>query len=250
MVFSNRTIYEHVLGWTRNHHLPKTSYKLVGPLLHVHFPQPLKGTTNDFFFLTESTPDQVPQVIESIQPNLYHWLTVYCSEGRSRELAKVYERLGYHFKNQEPVMMKRLTSEKEVTRSTSFDHSLERTFLRDTASWAQAFSQGVAASPAAFLEVVHWHYTLVSDGHQVAKGSWIMTPDHLAYIDDIETMVAYRRRGFAETLMQRMLSDAAAAGAVGSVLSASPLGKPLYQKLGYDEQAALLVLVKPEEEFL
>ena len=48
--------------------------------------------------------------------------------------------------------------------------------------------------------------------------------------------------------MQRMLSDAA--GAVGSVLSASPLGKPLYQKLGYAEQAALLVLVKSGEEAL
>ena len=75
-----------------------------------------------------------------------------------------------------------------------------------------------------------------------------MTPEHSAYIDDVETVATYRRRGFAETLMQRMLCDAAAAGATESILSASPMGKPLYQKLGYAEQAVILVLTTHEKE--
>jgi ribosomal protein S18 acetylase RimI-like enzyme len=122
--------------------------------------------------------------------------------------------------------------------------------LGNTALWAHAFTQGVAASLDPFLHVVYWHYALVSDGHRVAKGSWIMTPAHFAYIDDIETMVAYRRRGFAEILMRHMLSDAAAAGAVGSILSATPMGKSLYQKLGYAEQAVVLAFVKHGGEAL
>ena len=73
-----------------------------------------------------------------------------------------------------------------------------------------------------------------------------MTPEHSAFIDDVETEEAYRRRGFAQTLMQRMVRDAAAAGAMESILSASPMGRPLYQKLGYVEQAIILVLTKHE----
>lgn len=226
-IFSNRVIYEYLIGWTRNHHLPKTSYNLVGPLFHVHFCQPLKGTTNDFFFMAESPLDQATQAFENIQPNLSHWLTVYCTEESSREMASIYERLGYQFKSREPVMTKRLISKKEVTRSITFGYSIEVTCLRDSALWAQAFSQGMAVSPAPFLDVVHWHYILVYEEHQVAKGSWIMTPDQSAWIDDVETVVAYRRRGFAETLMHRMLCDAATAGAVESVLAATDVGKPL-----------------------
>ena len=75
-----------------------------------------------------------------------------------------------------------------------------------------------------------------------------MTPEHAAYIDEVETEAAYRRRGFAQALMSRMLWDAAAAGATESILSATPMGKPLYQKLGYTEQAIILVLTKHEKE--
>jgi len=41
-----------------------------------------------------------------------------------------------------------------------------------------------------------------------------------------------------------MLDDAATAGAAESVLAATHMGKPLYQKLGYAEQAVILVLTK------
>jgi ribosomal protein S18 acetylase RimI-like enzyme len=247
-IFSDRTIDEYLIGWTRNHHLPKTSYNLVGPLFHVHFDQPFKGTTNDFFFTNESTPDQVTQAIKRSQQNLSHWLTVFCNEEQVREMVHVYERLGYQFKSQETLMAKPLTSENEVNHPATFSNAIEATCTRESDSWAQAFSRGISVSLAPFLDVVHWHYILVHDERQVAKGAWIMTPEHSAYIDDVETEAAYRRRGFAETLMQRMLCDAVAAEAVESVLSASHMGKPLYQKLGYAEQAVILVLTKHEKE--
>jgi len=98
------------------------------------------------------------------------------------------------------------------------------------------------------LDVVHWHYILKHHDRQVAKGAWLLTPERSAYIDDVETEEPYRRRGFAQALMQRMLSDAAEAGATDSILSASPIGRPLYQKLGYAEQAVILVLTKHEQE--
>ena len=194
--------------------------------------------------MKESIPDQVAQAINSYKQNLSHWLTVFCEEEHSREMVNVYECLGYQFKDQETVMTKRLTADQEVTHLTALDNSIEVTSTRDGDSWARALSQGISVSLAPFLDVVHWHYTLMCDGRQAAKGAWLMTPDHSAYIDDVGTELQYRRRGFAETLMRRMLYDAATAGAAESVLAATQMGKPLYQKLGYAEQAVILVLTK------
>jgi len=145
-------------------------------------------------------------------------------------------------------MAKPLIAEKEVNYPTTLSKSIKATFTRESDSWAQAFSQGISVSLTPFLDVVHWHYILEHDERQVAKRAWIMTPEHSAFIDDVETEAPYRRRGFAETLMQRMLCDAAAAGATESILPATPMGKPLYQKLGYAEQAIILVLTKHEKK--
>jgi GNAT superfamily N-acetyltransferase len=245
-IFSNRPIDEYLIGWTRHHHLPHTIYTLVGPLLHVHFSHPFKGTTNDFYFMHEGTPDQVTQAIERSQQTLSHWLTVFCKEEHVRGMLHIYEHMGYHFKSQETLMTKPLISEQEVKHPAMLSHSIEATCTRESDSWAQAFPQGISVSPTALLDVVHWHYILKYDDRHVAKGAWILTPEHSALIDDVETEEAYRRRGFAQTLMQRIVRDAAAAGATESILSASPMGKPLYQKLGYTEQAIILVLTKHE----
>ena len=145
-------------------------------------------------------------------------------------------------------MAKPLLAEKAAHPLAPVSQSITTTCTKPSASWAQAFSQGISVSLAPLLDVVHWHYILKHEEHQVAKGAWILTPEHSAYIDDVETEAAYRRRGFAETLTRRMLCDAATTGAAESILSASPMGKPLYQKLGYAEQATILVLTKHEND--
>jgi GNAT superfamily N-acetyltransferase len=163
-------------------------------------------------------------------------------------MVHVYEFLGYQFKSQETLMTKPLIFEKEVNHPATLSNSIEATFIRESDSWAQAFSQGISVSLIPFLDVVHCHYILKHVERQVAMGAWIMTPEHSAYIVDVETEATYRRRGFAETLMQRMICDVAAEGATESILSASPMGKPLYLKLGYEEQAIILVLTKHKKE--
>jgi GNAT superfamily N-acetyltransferase len=247
-VFSERTIDEYLIGWTRTHHLPNTTYSLVGPLFHVHFAQPFKGTTTDFFFMHASTTDQVTQAIECSQHTRSHWLTIFCKEKHVQELMPVCDRLGYQFKSQETLMAKPLLSEKAANHLATLSRSIEATCIKESASWAQALSQGISVSPTPLLDVLLWHYMLKHEEHQVAKGAWIMTPEHAAYIDDVETEATYRRRGFAQALMYHMLWDAAAAGATESILSASSMGKPLYQKLGYTEHAIILVLTTNENE--
>ena len=247
-VFSETTIDEYLIGWTRNHHLPNTTYRLVGPLFHVHFAQPVKGTTTDFFFMHASTPDQMTHAIERPQHNRSHWLTIFCEKEHVQELVPVYKRLGYHFKSQETLMAKPLLPEKAANHLATVSHSIAATCTKENASWAQALAQGISASLTPLLDVVVWHYLLEHDERPVAKGAWIMTPEHTAYIDDVETEATSRRRGFAQALVSQMLWDAAAAGATESILSASFMGKPLYQKLGYTEQAIILVLTKHENE--
>jgi GNAT superfamily N-acetyltransferase len=234
-VFSERTIDEYLIGWTRTHHLPNTTYSLAGPLFHVQFAQPLKGTTTDFFFMHASTPDQVTQAIERSQHNRSHWLTIFCTEEHAQDLVPVYARLGYQFRSQEPLMAKPLWSEKAAHHLATESYAIEATCIKESVSWAQALSQGISVSLAPLLDVVVWHYMLKHDEHHVTKGAWIMTPEQVAYIDEVETEATYRRRGFAQALMSQMLGDAAAAGATESILSATPMGKPLYKKLGYTE---------------
>jgi GNAT superfamily N-acetyltransferase len=245
-VLSERTIDAYLMGWTRTHHLPNTTYSLVGPLFHVHFAQPFKGTTTDFFFTHASMPDQVVQAIGRAQHNRSHWLTIFCTEEHAQGLMPVYDRLGYQCKSQETLMAKPLRSEKAAPHLATVSHAIEATGTKENASWAQALSQGISVSLTPLLDVVVWHYLLEYDARQVAKGAWTMTPGQAAYIDEVETEATSRRRGFAQALMSQMLGDAAAAGATESILSASLMGKPLYQKLGYTEQAIILVLTKHE----
>jgi ribosomal protein S18 acetylase RimI-like enzyme len=207
-VLSARTITEYLMGWTRHHDLPHTTYCLVGPLFHVHFAQPFRGTTTDFYFMhasTHSTPDQVTHAITRAQRNRSHWLTIFCPAKHVQELVPIYERLGYHIRSQETLMAKALLAEKAAHHHLpTVRQSIAATCTQASASWAQAISQGISVPLTPLLEVVVWHYLLAHDGRHVAKGAWIMTPAHAAYIDEVETEATSRRRGFAQALMAQM----------------------------------------------
>ena len=64
--------------------------------------------------------------------------------------------------------------------------------------------------------------------------------DH-SYVTHLYTAEAYRRRGLARAVMAQALHDAAAHGEQWSVLISSAAGLPLYQALGYQQRASLVV---------
>ena len=77
------------------------------------------------------------------------------------------------------------------------------------------------------------HYLAYFQAHPGAAATMTYT-DGMAGIWNVGTRRMFRRRGLAQALMARMLSDAAAAGYDRSMLLASNQGRPLYRKLGYE----------------
>jgi ribosomal protein S18 acetylase RimI-like enzyme len=83
--------------------------------------------------------------------------------------------------------------------------------------------------------MVH-HYLAYFQDHPGAAATMTYT-DGIAGIWNVGTRRMFRRRGLAQALMARMLSDAAAASYDCSTLLASNQGLPLYHKLGYQTVA-------------
>lgn len=85
------------------------------------------------------------------------------------------------------------------------------------------------------------HYAIVHDGQLVARGRNLHLDTRHSYVSRVYTAEAYRRRGFAAQLMQRLLADDIARGAHWSILSASRQGQALYTRLGYRALGTILI---------
>lgn len=80
------------------------------------------------------------------------------------------------------------------------------------------------------------------DGHVVAGGGlivheWMASPIHpdprRAYIANMYTEPAYRRRGIARRIMDIIIAWCRSEGFKSISLHASPFGRPLYESLGF-----------------
>jgi GNAT superfamily N-acetyltransferase len=75
----------------------------------------------------------------------------------------------------------------------------------------------------------------IADGGEPAAFGRLVLLGNYAYLGDMATAPAYRRRGHAAAIAQRLLDDALAAGARTCVLVSTAMAHPLYQKLGFTE---------------
>ena len=71
------------------------------------------------------------------------------------------------------------------------------------------------------------------DGEPACVGKLVLVGGD-AYVSDIATLPAYRRRGLARSLMLGLHAAARDAGAAYAVLTSSDMGRPLYLALGYE----------------
>jgi GNAT superfamily N-acetyltransferase len=76
------------------------------------------------------------------------------------------------------------------------------------------------------------HYVAYVEGVAVGCGS-ISLSHEVASIWSVGTARPHRRQGVASTLIATMLNDAADAGIGSSLLLASPMGRPLYESMGF-----------------
>ncbi len=76
------------------------------------------------------------------------------------------------------------------------------------------------------------------DGSLAARGQ-IAPTGATAVADQIETAPAHRRKGFGRLVMQALAQAAVAQGAETGVLAATPVGRTLYEALGWRVEAPL-----------
>ena len=76
------------------------------------------------------------------------------------------------------------------------------------------------------------HY-LAYMNDEAAACATIMLHDGIAGVWNVGTLRPFRRQGVAAALLMHGLAEAAADGYTDSVLMASPMGKPLYEEIGY-----------------
>jgi ribosomal protein S18 acetylase RimI-like enzyme len=75
-------------------------------------------------------------------------------------------------------------------------------------------------------------WVLVQEGTAVA-GLWSMLHGHDCGLYAVGTAPTHRRRGIAQALVGHALADAARRGARTATLQSTPMGRPLYESLGF-----------------
>jgi GNAT superfamily N-acetyltransferase len=80
----------------------------------------------------------------------------------------------------------------------------------------------------------------IEDGGEPAAFGRLVQLGDFAYLGDMVTVPAYRRRGHAAAIARRLLDDALTAGATTCVLVSTPMGLPLYQKFGFTDVMSLV----------
>lgn len=73
---------------------------------------------------------------------------------------------------------------------------------------------------------------LCPEGQEAARARLTVLGEH-ASVDSVDTEPAFRRRGLASAMMQRLVADARDAGARIGLLTATDAGLMVYQRLGW-----------------
>jgi ribosomal protein S18 acetylase RimI-like enzyme len=114
-----------------------------------------------------------------------------------------------------------------------------------TAGFAADASVAEAMMNAAILERPEISiYVGYLDGEPVTAGLGWRTGRTIG-VNNIATIPAARRRGFGEAMTARVLADGEAAGCSAAVLQASPMGRPIYERLGFRATARYAGYVEP-----
>lgn len=78
----------------------------------------------------------------------------------------------------------------------------------------------------------HQRYTAYLDGEPVAISSLVMT-GNLAGIYAVATLAKARKRGIGTLMTLHAMAEGKRRGASQSILQASPMGRPVYEKIGF-----------------
>lgn len=205
-----------------------------GSIKHLALHTNVDGRTDEFF-VYNSNPAHVIELINKQDTKEDYWLTVF-----SDEKPYSYDAEGYIIKNTEFLMMlnldswvyetdnkiiKRVKTEEEARRINHF------------------FDRSVIDLKKLDDPNLHF-YVGEENGGPASFGLYLLLDKTVCFLSDIFTSKIHRGKGLAKALCRKMLIDAKHEGAVKSVLASSQMGHPLYLKLGYQDVTKMWVLKK------
>ena len=193
--------------------MPECRLLDVGPLKCIH--NHPRWPEVDGFYALDVPPAEVVRVVQDYGPDARHMITAFGSSSVS--LQEAYRELGYQLIPwAEPFMVKRLSKQQQ---------------LDNTIAVQMRHMQGKR------------DYWIEEDGHSVCRGASILTSAKAVYVSGMNTLPAYRRRGLASVILNRIHADALTNGASYSILGSSPMGFPLYEARSYDVLAYMQAFV-------
>jgi predicted GNAT family acetyltransferase len=216
---------------------PATQLYDYDSIKHLALGTNVDGRTDEFF-VYNSNPAHVIEIINKQDTKEDYWLTVF-----SDEKPHSYDAKGYVIKNTEFLMIlnldslsietenkiiKRVKTEEEARR---INHFFDRTVI-----------------DLKKLDNPNLHFYVGEvNGHPASYGCYLLLDKTVCFLSDVFTSKNHRGKGIAKALCRKMLFDAKQEGAVKSVLASSQAGHPLYLKLGYRDVTKMWVLKKQSQ---
>lgn len=187
------------------------------------------GFTEEFFPVDLDAATALRHV-RAAAPGPRHYVTMI--GGEADDPAGVLAAAGYAVESREGLMTSDLTlapvdgSAHAVMAVTAADAERGHALQLAQTGRVRLITPAQLADPAVVVLQVR------VDGEPACTGKLVLIEDH-AYVSDIATLPAYRRRGLAHSLMLGLHAAARDAGAETAVLTSSEMGRSLYLGLGY-----------------
>jgi ribosomal protein S18 acetylase RimI-like enzyme len=190
----------------------------------------------DEFVVRTQPPAAVLSAVAVYRPVPSHLITLI---GRPPADHAAYLAAGYRHSATETLMVRSLTDLPPRDSRYTVEHASTLTHM----AWLNEHDPAGRSwmTTARLHEPRLRHSFITLDQRPVARVRVCRVDADHGYVTHMYTAAAYRRRGLAQAVMTEVLHDAAAHGEQWSVLVSSAAGLPLYQELGYQHCASLVV---------
>ncbi|MEZ4506599.1 MAG: GNAT family N-acetyltransferase [Thermomicrobiales bacterium] len=205
------------------------------PGIWQHFPNRRKWyRTTDEFYVLQGNPEAVLEAIRAAGAGPDLVIDVIGPDPAQDD--PVYQRAGFHCDDVEVLMDRPITS---ADADRPDDPRVVATLTdRQIEKLAESWNSGRTANGYQPIRAAHntapglVQRFIEIDGEAAAYGR-AMIVDGEALLTDVNAFPGFRRRGLGRAIMESLHSGLARAGATRVVLTATEMGLPLYEQLGY-----------------
>jgi GNAT superfamily N-acetyltransferase len=181
--------------------------------------------------------------------------TLFVRAHADRELAAACERAGWTCHSEVPAM---LLGERVSERTLPPDAECRVVTAADAAAFADVMAAAYESLeiPAKVTRktfvrperwLAHWHARVViADGQPVA-GAMLLFSHGIAGVYWVGTIPGARGKGYTDSVVRAISNHAFDRGAAAVVLQASPMGEPIYRRIGYREITRHLWYLTPRD---